>query len=295
MDKAVFPVHHERIASQCVCCGSYDLDKSPAILMPFVAHRVFGWRPVEITDSWGLKTINNGMAYSVCNSILCKKCGHLFLDIRFTESEMNSLYDGYRDHDYTELREIYEPGYRERNNGLNYGVNYIDEIEEFLAPHLVFPVSILDWGGDTGKNTPFKARNKLLHIYDISNKPYVVDGAKKINKEVATDTRYDLVVCSNVLEHTPFPIDIVLSIKDMMRPDTILYVEVPLEDIVRTCESKASLRNKKHWHEHINFYSEGSIRALLRNAGLSVIDFKLLQANAGANASWLQQIACKIV
>jgi hypothetical protein len=294
MDKAVIPVHHERIASRCVCCGSSDLDKSPAILMPFVAHRVFGWRPVEITDDWGLKTINNGMAYSVCNSTLCKKCGHLFLDIRFTESEMNSLYDGYREHEYTELREKYEPGYKQRNNGLNYGVKYIDQIEEFLAPHLVLPVSILDWGGDTGKNTPFKTSNKLLHIYDISNKPEVVNGAKKITKEVATDNYYDLIVCSNVLEHTPFPADIVLSIKDMMRPGTVLYVEIPLEDIVRTCDSKDSLRSKKHWHEHINFYSEGSIRALLHNAGLSVIDFKLLQANAGSNTSWQQQIACKI-
>ena len=122
----------------------------------------------------------------------------------------------------------------------------------------------------------------------------MVDGAKKITKEVATDNYYDLIVCSNVLEHTPFPADIVLSIKDMMRPGTVLYVEIPLEDIVRTCDSKDSLRSKKHWHEHINFYSEGSIRALLHNAGLSVIDFKLLQANAGSNTSWQQQIACKI-
>jgi hypothetical protein len=64
--------------------------------MPFVAHRVFGWEPVEITEDWGLKTINNGMAYSVRNSLLCDNCGHLFLDIRFNESEMNSLYEGYR-------------------------------------------------------------------------------------------------------------------------------------------------------------------------------------------------------
>jgi hypothetical protein len=75
--------------------------------MPFVAHRVFGWEAVEITEDWGLKTINNGMAYSVCNSLLCDNCGHLFLDIRFNEGEMNSLYEGYRGQEYTELRERY--------------------------------------------------------------------------------------------------------------------------------------------------------------------------------------------
>src|SRR5665647_1136619 len=111
MNKIILPPQRERIASSCVICGSCALKKSPAILMPFVAHRTFGWEPVEITDDWGLKTIRNGMAYSICNSIQCSNCGLLFLDIRFNESEMNSLYDGYREKQYTELREKYEPGY----------------------------------------------------------------------------------------------------------------------------------------------------------------------------------------
>ena len=140
---------------QCVCCGSKALAKSPAILMPFVAHRVFGWKPVVIDDSWGLKTIRNGTAYTICNSVYCSDCGFLFLDIRFSEEELKSLYDGYRDKQYTDLREIYEPGYTTRNDSLNAGINYIADIETFLSPYLSFPISILDWGGDTGKNTPF--------------------------------------------------------------------------------------------------------------------------------------------
>ena len=294
MTETSYPAHHERLASRCVCCGSRKLDKSPAILMPFVAHRVFGWEPVEITEDWGLKTINNGMAYSVCNSLLCDNCGHLFLDIRFNESEMNSLYEGYRGQEYTELRERYEAGYKERNDGLNSGIDYIPNIEEFLSPHLIFPISILDWGGDTGKNTPFQTSNKLLHVYDISNKPDMIDGAQKISKEIAADNHYDLIICSNVLEHTPFPIDIILSIKELMRPDTLLYVELPLENIIRKYSPKIGLSKKKHWHEHINFYSENSIMALLGNAGLSIIDFNLLEACAGSNTSWQYQIACKL-
>lgn len=294
MNKVVLPVHHERIANLCVCCGSNVLDKSPAILMPFVAHRAFGWKPVEITDSWGLKTIKNGMAYSLCNTVLCRNCDHLFLDIRFSESEMNSLYKGYREHDYTELREKYEPGYGKRNLKLNSGVNYIDAIENFLSLHLDFPVSILDWGGDTGKNTPYKKRNKLFHVYDISNKSVLVAGAKKVDMEDAIDTHYDLIVCSNVLEHAPYPADIISNIKALMHADTVLYIEIPLEDIVRSCDSDTKLANKRHWHEHINFFSESSIRALLSNIGLEVIDFKLLKANAGSNTSWQQLIACKL-
>src|SRR6516164_9174099 len=68
----------ERIASRCICCNSRDLQKSPAILMPFVAKRVFDWEPVEITDEWGLRDIQRGMAYPLCNSMRCGTCGVVF-------------------------------------------------------------------------------------------------------------------------------------------------------------------------------------------------------------------------
>ena len=68
----------ERISSYCVCCGGKDLKSSPTILMPFIAHRNFKWAPVVIDDSWGLKTIQNGHAYSVFNSMYCTNCEHLF-------------------------------------------------------------------------------------------------------------------------------------------------------------------------------------------------------------------------
>lgn len=284
---------HERVATECVCCGSKSLKKSPAILMPFVADRVFGWKPVVIDDSWGLKSIRNGTAYSICNSLYCSDCGFLFLDIRFSEAELNSLYDGYRGQRYTDLRESYEPGYKIRNDSLNAGINYIAEIEAFLSPHLSFPISLLDWGGDTGKNTPFKEKNNLFHIFDIGSKP-VVEGAKAVDKDTVLTTKYDLIVCSNVLEHVPYPGELILDMKKAMGKDTVLYIEVPLEDIVRVSAPRADLSLvKKHWHEHINFYSENSLLQLLSRSGLDVVALRKLNASAGGNSTFLFQVACK--
>lgn len=261
--------------------------------MPFVAHRAFGWEPVEITDDWGLRTVKHGMAYSICNSLQCDVCGLLFLDIRFNQSEMRSLYAGYRDEQYTALREKYEPGYREKNAELNAGIGYLSEIEAFLSPHLRFPVSVLDWGGDTGKNTPFKSRNKLFHIYDISDKP-VIDGAQRVGKDAASNTPYDLVVCSNVLEHVPYPAETLLDLRSCMDERTVLYLEVPYEDLVRTAGADAEVyRRKKHWHEHTNFFTETSLRRLLRRCDLSVIDLKELEATFGGQSVWRFLIACQ--
>ena len=294
MNEVSFLRQKERIATYCVCCGSYILKKSPAILMPFVAHRVFDWQPIEITDGWGLKTIKNGMAYSICNSVQCIDCNFLFLDIRFCDSEMKSLYSGYREEKYVELREKYEPGYKKINVELDFGVSYTEDIEKFLSLYLKFPINILDWGGDTGKNTPFKSKCRLFYVYDISNKP-VIAGAEKVDKSTLTNTKYDLIVCSNVLEHVPYPSELVLDIKNTMTKDTLLYLEIPLEDIVRTADTEINLHEKKkYWHEHINFYTEKSIYILLQKCGLEIIELKKLQVTVADKSSHVYLVACKV-
>ena len=73
-----------RIAQQCPCCLNDDISFSPAVLMPFISHRAFNWKPAQIDETWGLSTIKNGNAYSLCNSMFCNRCGFLFLDIRFS-------------------------------------------------------------------------------------------------------------------------------------------------------------------------------------------------------------------
>jgi len=287
-----FNLKKERIATQCVCCESKNLKSSPAVLMPFVAHRTFGWEAITIDDTWGLSTIKKGHAYSICKSMYCDNCGFLFLDIRFSESELSNLYNDYRGAEYNSLRESYEKGYTLRNDKLNAGIDYIQDIEDFLQPHLNFPISILDWGGDTGKNTPFKNKNKAFDIYDIGNKD-VIECARKISKSKALSKKYNLVVCSNVLEHVPYPSDLLSDIKKVMNKESILYIEVPYENVVMNNKSDLHLL-KKHWHEHINFYSKKSLYSLFQNAGLEVKDLKKLQATAGGQSSYLFQVACKL-
>jgi hypothetical protein len=280
----------EHIANQCVCCGSFNLKSSPAILMPFISHRVFGWAPVVIDDSWGLRTIRNGHAYSICKTMLCTDCGFLFLDIRFTDSELANLYRDYRGTEYNDLRESYEPGFMKRNVALKTGVDYLDKIEE---PLLKLPVRVLDWGGDTGKNTPFKRKSTTLDVYDISNAP-LVSGVRRVTKQQALETDYDVVVCSNVLEHVPYPADLLSDLKKVTRQDTILYVEVPFEEVMRNGVSELP-EKKRHWHEHINFFSEMSLQHLLKNVGMEVLKVQTLSATIAGVDAVLWQVACRLI
>lgn len=267
----------DHVATTCVCCGHAQLQRSPAVLMPFIAHRVYNWEPALIDESWALQTIPSGHAYALCNSLLCSQCDLLFLDIRFSEREMARLYRNYRDEAYTTLRDHYEPGYRARNDGIALGVSYMREVEAFLQPQLPDLISILDWGGDTGVNTPFKGNAaNTVHLYDISDAE-TTDGVRKVSREVAAQNHYDLIICSNVLEHVSKPRQVLAEIKANMTPITVLYIEVPLERLVKEYgKGTELLAKKRHWHEHVNFFSKESLEALVESVGLSLRSFQVL-------------------
>lgn len=261
-----------RIASHCPCCGGTDLARSPAVLMPFVAFRAFGWTPVEITPEWGMKTLRTGMAYPLCSSMQCQACGLLFLDIRFSEEEMAALYAGYRGPAYSEQRERFEPGYAALNAAIHDYAPDTSDAERFLAPHVKSPPRVLDWGGDTGDNTPFRTGAAQVDIYDLSDVP-LIPGARRISREDIVPASYDLVVLSHVLEHVPEPESVVRPAAEALQPGGALYVEVPYEGVIAADPTSRDLApRKRHWHEHVNFYTEDALRALLGRCGLEVLE-----------------------
>jgi hypothetical protein len=283
----------------CICCDSKELISSPAIWMPFVADRAMGKPPLSIDASWGLQTIPEGTGYSTCKSLHCQACGHLFADYRFSEAEMQNLYIDYRGDEYTRLRDSYEPGYSQKNQGLTQGMGYKPQVESFLAPFLPeAAIRILDWGGDTGANTPFENRRQCLDIYDPSNKPLQQGNA--LTSKQTSNTYYDLVVLSEVLEHIPFPDQTIREVLPYMTSTTILYIEFPFERLQRNWDGNTCLAaQKKHWHEHVNFFTRISSRLLFERCGLTIIAENTLGLSdnlqpSPANENVIFMFACKL-
>ena len=287
-----------KIASACVCCNSVRLCSSSSILMPFIAQRIFSWRPTLISEKWKLNTVKSGKAYSVCNSLLCMDCNFLFVDMRFDDQELSRLYFNYRDENYTNLRNKYEPGYKLINKVINLPNNYIKKVEKFLSTFFTSQINILDFGGDDGKNTPFKDTKNIIHIYDISKKP-TVNNCIKVNKSNMLK-KYNLVIFSNVIEHISYPQLIINEIKKLLNKNSILYIELPLEKIMKKMwggqvtkiEQLRCLKNKKHWHEHINFFSKKSLFKLFNCCGLKIIKMNILLVE-NYKKDEVVQIACK--
>ncbi|HSD15664.1 MAG TPA: class I SAM-dependent methyltransferase [Thermomonas sp.] len=270
-----------QLAEECICCGSRDLAASPAVLMPFVAKRVLGHDPVEITESWGLRDLRQGTAYTVCNSLQCRKCCTLFLDYRFTDGQMAALYAGYRDATYTRQRDQYEAGYA-ATMAQDYAHRhaYIAGVEAWLAPHLPERPRVLDWGGGDGANTPFLGKGTIM-VHDISGVP-VVAGAVRATPDLAGPRDYDLITCCQVLEHAPSPSGLVEDIFEQLSARTLLYMEVPHEQLMREHPGSVELAGRKrHWHEHVNFFTEAGLRHLIDRAGLQLVDVHYLPIDNG--------------
>ena len=291
----LYKAERPRLAQACVCCGHNELWRQPAVLMPFVAQRALGLTPVEINPSWGLRDIPCGWAHALCNTLCCSRCGLVFLDIRFSDDEMNQLYADYRGEDYTRERDTWEPGYAQRNASLVAGVTYLEETERFLTAHLSTDraeLSLLDWGGDTGRNTPMRSRARDFHIVDLSGR--IPDPpAVAVRIEQAQSRFYDLVVCSAVLEHVPYPLDLLNQIKPCLHPRSLLYLEVPLETLMNSPEADR-WRLKRHWHEHINFYSADSLQALVQSAGLKVLALDSIAVEIAGLPVTLLRAACQL-
>lgn len=264
-----------QLADACICCGGSDLASSPAVLMPFVASRALGQEPLEITLEWGMRDLKLGMAYTLCHSLQCRACGMLFMDYRFTPDQMAALYEGYRGSDYTRQRDRFEPGYAAAAaQDYTRRHAYVAEVEAWLAPRLPEQPLILDWGGGDGRNTPFLGRARV-QVRDISGVP-LVEGAESADPHITSrhiTSGHDLLVCMQVLEHVTDPLVVLQEMLPLMASQTLLYLEVPHEALVRQHLPGTDLTpHKRYWHEHINFFTEKSLHQIAARAGLHVVD-----------------------
>lgn len=266
-----------QLADACICCGSGNLASSPAVLMPFVAARALGQEPVEITAAWGLRDLRPGRAYTLCHSLQCRACGALFLDLRFTPAQMAALYAGYRGAQYTRQRDRFEPGYAAAMaQDYTRRHAYIAEVEAWLAPRLPAQPLVLDWGGGDGGNTPFLGLTRV-QVHDISGAPLAAEAERADMRQPP-----NLLVCMQVLEHVPDPLALLRELLPLMAPHTLLYLEVPHEPLVRQHPPGTDLAPlKRHWHEHVNFFTPASLRQLATRAGLRVADTLFLPIDNG--------------
>lgn len=190
-----------------------------------------------------------------------------------------------------------------------------EALEEFLAGHADVGriEKVLDYGGDRGQFIP-ASLGKQKFVYEVSD-AVTVDGVRRIGSdaELARE-RFDFVMLTGVLEHCSEPLEILERLRKLADgPETLFYIGVPYErfdlrmagtgqfyrrylDFLRRSGPFLILADfyssaaRVRWdiipplgfmkcHEHLNFFNEQSMGALLRRAGMRMAASSRTQTN----------------
>jgi hypothetical protein len=278
----------------CPCCASTRHDAYPALVSSFVASYVLGATPAPTRllecDGCGFRFFEDRLTDAESERLYSGYRGERYYRERHRHEpwytrKVNDAIGG--DAEVLRVRKAL--------------------VERFLRTHAdVGAVSdVLDFGGDSGQLIPEGlGRNKF--VYEISGKE-TVPGVKRIGsaRELG-EHRFDLVLLSHVLEHCSSPQSVLDEVRPLLRSkESLLYVELPFERVElrwlgRSDTYRSYLSSIRHvrplltavdlystlfrirygtmpplgfvkMHEHINFFDERSLGALLERSGFTPV------------------------
>jgi hypothetical protein len=162
--------------------------------------------------------------------------------------------------------------------------------------------TVLDYGGDRGQFIPEDLGTER-YVYEISDAK-AVEGVERLTS--VAGRHFDFIMLTHVLEHCSEPRDMLALLKPLAHENTLFYFEVPFERPSLAMAGKGAgqrrylnaLRRVKplfqavdlystvarikfdlippfglqKCSEHLNFFTESSLRALLASAGFELID-----------------------
>ena len=266
--------------SNCVICHAPISKSSTGVTAPFLARRIWN------APSFPVKLMH------------CGGCGFKFFNPRLDGDEEKRLYADYRSEEYQKSRQSYEPWYSKSfNEGLSAPTGMKvrkDTLRRVLSPHLAGLQirTILDFGGNRGELIEDLIPNTERYVFDISNLETLPGIGHLRGEEDCKGHQWDLVICSNVLEHVGDPQRTLEDISEISNKGTLIFVEVPQESpagpkniakrltqlaILMVTRPSVALRLCRLaliylMHEHVNFFCPKALRHLVNSLHWEIVE-----------------------
>lgn len=243
---AVKPLH------SCVACGS---DKLKSVLD-------LGKQP--LANSYKLKKEDFQEEYPLAIN-RCEECYH----VQLTHSVNPSLlFD-----DYLYVSGTTKTGREHFKNFAKFTCDFSDKINNNKTK------TILDIGCNDGTQLDyFKELGHVTTGVDPAKNLFTISSA---NHEVFCeyfddnfiqkhDRTFDIITAQNVFAHTSDPLEFLLTAKEVMNDDSLLFIQTSQANMILNNEFDTI------YHEHISFFNTQSMQKLCRRAGLYLIGVQLM-------------------
>jgi SAM-dependent methyltransferase len=192
-------------------------------------------------------------------SVVCRNCGFLIYLPRPNADDLEAKY-----------RYLASTGPADARNPEDHPIELsrAEQLWRYITGFLDLSkvARVLDYGGMDGRlMSAFRKRGRDCYLVDYSNE--VASGITKLGDrihDVDEDERFDLIVCSHVLEHVAQPRQVLERLRRHLSDSGYIFVEVPMEVWRRAPLPEEPVT-------HINFFTPNSLRNLLTSSGLDVV------------------------
>lgn len=144
------------------------------------------------------------------------------------------------------------------------------------------PLRVLDFGGGDGRlMSDLVSAGHQCFLLDYSVD--VVAGVTKLGdtlENLDNSEGFDLIVCSQVIEHLADPLGVLAALRNHLRTGGVLFVDVPMEIWGRPPIHAEPVT-------HVNFFTPASLSRLLIEAGFQVSSCRLFSYPAPDGDEWL--------
>lgn len=111
----------------------------------------------------------------------------------------------------------------------------------------------------------------------ISDKIILGDLYRSMDKLINNGSKFDLIVCMNVLEHVLWPNELIKKAKSLLTTNGVFVVRVPNDfSVLQEYLWKKEYINKPYWvapPDHISYFSLQSLKNLGNKLGLKTADY----------------------
>lgn len=203
--------------------------------------------------------------------VVCKDCGFVYANNIPSQADFNNY--------YAEMSK-YEFNYNDGIVTNNY-IDYFARIVNFLIPHINDKnARIVDIGCSTGallSTLKSHGYSNLMGVDPSSScvrtvkKLYNIDAITSNISDLDNNEKYDVIILSAVLEHL---VDFKISmqkIRALLKDQGLLFIEIP--DAERF-DSYIFTPFQQFSFEHINYFSQYSIRNLLSDFSFEIIEIQ---------------------